>query len=138
MFFFRKKKEPIAEYLESCKTIAIVGLSDDPDRASYRIASYLQDKGYKIVPVNPNVEEVLGEKAYPDLLSIPFAVDIVDVFRSEEHLDGVIKEAIDKRVPCIWLQLGLVSLEGAALAGAQGILFIQDRCLMQEHRRLIG
>ncbi|MEN6391281.1 MAG: CoA-binding protein [Syntrophomonas sp.] len=136
--FFKRKPNPLKEYLHKCNTIAIVGLSDDPYRASHHIAAYLQSKGYRIIPVNPYVNEVLGEKAYPDLESIPCEVDLVDIFRNEEELLPTINQAVKKNIPAIWLQLGLTSPEGEEIAREKGIMFVQDRCIMQEHRRLIG
>lgn len=135
MFFSRPN--PVKDHLSRCRTIAVVGLSDDPYRASHRIASYLQGCGYKIIPVNPFLDEVLGEKAYPDLKSIPVPVDLVDVFRAEDDILPVVKEALEKDIPAIWLQVGLRCPEGEELARDKGVLFIQDRCIMAEHRRLI-
>ncbi|HWP96798.1 MAG TPA: CoA-binding protein [Syntrophomonadaceae bacterium] len=136
--FFRRRDDSIRELLQSVKTIAIVGLSDDPYRASHHIASYLQSKGYRIIPVNPHVSYVLGEKAYPDLKSISVPVDLVDVFRQEEDLIPIIEEALEQKMPAIWLQLGLKSSEGEAMCLQDGALFVQNRCIMQEHRRLLG
>lgn len=135
---FRGRDDSIRELLKTAKTIAIVGLSDDPYRASHHIASYLQSKGYRIIPVNPHVSDVLGEKAYPDLKSISEPVDIVDVFRQEDDLVPVIEEALEQKIPAIWLQLGLKSPEGEIMCMQEGALFVQNRCIMQEHRRLIG
>lgn len=119
------------------KTIAIVGLSDNPHRPSYMIASYLQDKGYRIVPVNPKVNSVLGEKAYPDLASIPFQIDIVDVFRRIEDIPEVMEEALSVGCPTIWLQAGLsCSPDQEALAQEKGTQVIQNCCIKVEHQFL--
>lgn len=126
------------QVLQESKTVAVVGLSDNPERASYRIANYLQKQGYRIIPVNPKLETVLGEKAYPDLKSIPFPVDVVDVFRRQEEVDAVIEEALAKNPRAIWLQVGLSSSAGQVKADQQDCAFIENCCIMVEHRRLIG
>jgi len=116
-------------------TIAIVGLSDRTTRDSYEVGAYLQRQGYRIVPVNPNVREVLGEKAYPSLANIPFAIDVVDVFRRPEHLAAVVDEAIAKGARGVWSQLGVVDEAAATRGRAAGLLVVMDRCIMVEHRR---
>ncbi len=126
------------QVLKECKTIAVVGLSDNSQRTSYRIADYLQKSGYRIIPVNPNVDAVLGEKSYPDLASIPFSIDLVDVFRRQEEVDSIVAEALVKNPQAIWLQAGLSSPEGQAMAEEQGAAFIENCCIMVEHRRLMG
>lgn len=130
----QKKKE----ILQKAKTIAVVGISDKPHRASYGVAKYLQDRGYRIIPVNPRLESVLGEKAYPDLKSIPFPVDIVDVFRKEEDLPEVIKEAVALGQETIWLQLGLKCPPGMEFAKEPPKVLLEDCCLKIDHARLIG
>jgi len=127
-----------SQVLKDCKTVAVVGLSDNPQRASHRIGDYLQKQGYRVVPVNPNLETVLGEKAYPDLKSIPFPIDVVDIFRKPEEVDAVVAEALAINPQAIWLQLGLSSTVGQAKAEEQGCAFIEDCCMMVEHRRLLG
>jgi hypothetical protein len=127
----------ISDILKSAKTIAIVGLSNKPDRPSNEVATYLQGKGYRIIPVNPNIEEVLGEKAYPDISSIPkdSSVDIVDIFRKSEDVLPHVKEAIEKgRVKVIWMQEGIVNEEAEKLARAHGIEVIMDACMMKSHK----
>lgn len=138
MWLFGKKREPARELLESCKTIAIVGLSDNPERPSYRIAQYLQKHGYHIIPVNPMVTEVLGQKAYPDLGSIPVPFDLVNVFRAEDELTELFDEALEQKVPAIWLQPGLHCAEGEQRALMEGIPVFTDHCIMMEHKRLFG
>lgn len=120
------------------KTIAVVGLSPDPSRDSLHVAAYLQQRGYRIIPVNPQVTEVLGEKAYPDLKSVPGSVDMVDVFRRSEFLPGIVEDAIAKGgVKTIWTQYGVVHDGAAERARKAGIKVVQDRCALVEHRRLV-
>jgi len=130
--------QEIKDLLTRSKTIAVVGLSDKPERDSYRVAQYMQEKGYRIIPVNPRVKKVLGEKAYPDLASVPGPVDIVNVFRRSEEAPGVVKEALALRPAAVWLQLGVISEEAAALARDRGVPLVMDRCLKIEHGRLLG
>lgn len=124
--------------LEACKTIAIVGLSDNPQRTSHRIGKYLKETGYKIVPVNPVIAEALGEKAYPDLASIPFEVDVVDVFRRQEEVDAVINDALKINPKAIWLQMGLTCQGDRTRLQGKETDLIEDCCMMVEHRRLLG
>jgi predicted CoA-binding protein len=124
--------------LADCKTVAIVGLSDDPQRASHRIGKYLKENGYKIVPVNPNLSEVLGEKAYPDLASIPFEVDLVDVFRRQADIDAVVEEALKINPKAVWLQLGLTCPGDKSRVNDAGADLVEDCCVMVEHRRLMN
>ena len=119
--------------LLDCKTVAVVGLSPDPGRASHEVAEYLQQVGYRVVPVNPNIDEVLGEKAYPDLLSVPFDIDVVDVFRRPEFLAGVMEQAIAKGVVGVWTQLGVVDEAAAERGRAAGLTVVMDRCMMVAH-----
>ncbi|MEW5898028.1 MAG: CoA-binding protein [Bacillota bacterium] len=130
--------QEIKDLLTRSKTIAVVGLSDKPERDSYRVAQYMQEKGYRIIPVNPRVKEVLGEKAYPDLAAVPGPVDIVNVFRRSEEAPGVVKEALALKPAAVWLQLGVISEEAAALARDQGVPLVMDRCIKIEHGRLLG
>lgn len=124
--------------LADCKTIAIVGLSDNPQRASHRIGKYLKENGYKIVPVNPNLSEVLGEKAYPDLASIPFEVDLVDVFRRQADIDAVVEEALKINPKAVWLQMGLTCPGDKSRVKDAGADLVEDCCVMVEHRRLMN
>ena len=130
--------ETMRQALLGAKTIAVVGLSDNPSRASYSVARYLQSQGYRIVPVNPNVQEVLGEQAYPDLISVPDAIDMVDIFRRSEHVGAIVDEAITKGVLTIWMQLGVIDHAAAARARDAGITVVMDECSAVEHRRLVG
>ena len=124
--------------LLSARTVAVVGLSDKPSRPSYGVASYLQSQGYRVIPVNPNVREVLGEQAYPDLISVQDPVDMVNIFRRSDKVAPTVDEAITKGVQIIWMQVGVVDEEAAQRARDAGITVIMDRCAMVEHRRLVG
>ncbi len=126
------------QILETAKTIAVVGLSDKPDRDSYRVAEYLQAHGYRIIPVNPTVDEVLGEKSYASVTDIPDQVDIVDVFRKPDAVLPVAQEAIDVGAGTLWLQLGVVNPAAAEMAEAAGLQVVMDRCIKIEHGRLLG
>lgn len=124
--------------LQQAKTIAIVGLSDKPERPSYDVASYLQSQGYRIIPVNPNTDEILGEKSYPDLLSIPkdITLDIIDIFRRSELVLPHVEEAITRGdAKMIWMQEGVVNEEAARLARENGIEVIMNFCLMKTHKK---
>jgi predicted CoA-binding protein len=116
----------VEEQLRNSKTIAVVGLSDNPDRASYGVARYLQEQGYRIIPVNPMVSEVLGERSYPDLKSVPEPIDMVDIFRRSELVPPVVDEAIEVGARYIWMQDGVVHPEAAARAEAAGIPVVMD------------
>jgi len=128
----------IKELLTKSRTVAVVGLSNKPERDSYQVAEYLQKHGYRVIPVNPVLSEVLGEKAYPDLASIPEPVDIVNVFRRSEEVPAVVSAALPVKPAAIWLQLGVVNGEAAAVVGKQGVAVIMDRCIKIEHNRLLG
>ena len=114
------------EQLRNSKTIAVVGLSDNPDRDSHRVSKYMQSQGYRIIPVNPMIEEALGEKSYPDLKSVPEPIDMVDVFRRSELVPPVVDEAIEVRVKYIWMQDGVINEESKAKAEAAGIPVVMD------------
>jgi hypothetical protein len=124
------------EILRKYRTIAVVGLSSDETRESLGVAAYMQAAGYRIVPVNPAETEVLGEKAYPTVASIPSTVEIVDVFRRPEALPGVVDDAIAAGAKVIWMQEGIVNEEAAATARAAGLEVVMDRCIRSEHRRM--
>jgi predicted CoA-binding protein len=126
------------ELLNQVKTIAVVGLSANESKASHEVAKYLQQNGYKIIPVNPVVDEVLGERSYPDLKAIPESVDLVDVFRRAEYVPEVADQAIEIGAKVLWLQLGITHEEAARKAREAGLTVIQDACMYQEHRRLIS
>ena len=122
--------------LDRVRTIAVVGLSPQPARPSYRVAQAMQHYGYRIVPVRPLVEEVLGEKAYPSLADIPFAVDLVDVFRAAEHMPAIVKQCLALHLPAIWIQEGIVHEAAARTAQAGGMTVVMDRCLLKDYVRL--
>jgi len=125
------------DVLDNAKVIAVVGLSNDPTRASNRIGRYLQQQGYQVVPVNPNLTEVLGEKCYPDLQSIPVAIDLVDVFRRGEAVYDIVKAAQEKGVPVVWTQVGVhCDEESQQLAQDNNMTLIENACIMVEHRNL--
>ena len=128
--------EKISELLKNAKTIAVVGLSDNPARTSYRVSAYMQSQGYRIIPVNPAISEALGEKAYPTLSEVPEKIDIVNVFRRPEHVPEVVDEAIRLGVPAIWMQEGVVHEEAAEKARQAGIFVVMNRCILKEHGRL--
>ncbi len=130
--------ERIREVLETAETVAVVGCSPDPSRASYTIARYLLSQGYRVVPVNPNHEELLGQKCYPSLSEIPadVRVDIVDVFRRSEHVAGIAREAIARGVPFVFLQKGVIDPDAARRLEEAGIGVAMDRCILVEHERL--
>ena len=114
------------EQLQNSKTIAVVGLSGDPDRISFRVTRYMQEQGYRIIPVNPMIEEVLGEKSYPDLKSVPESIDMVNIFRRSELVAPVVDQAIEIGVKYIWMQDGVINPESAAKAAAAGIPVLMD------------
>lgn len=122
------------ERLLDSQTVAIVGLSDDPEKNSYEVGEYLRSVGYQVVPVNPTIESFMGEKAYPSLADIPFDIDVVDVFRRSEALPGIVDEAIAKGAKGVWAQLGISNEEAADKAQAAGIGIVMDRCMMATHR----
>lgn len=126
----------IASLLQRSRTIAVVGLSGNPSRDSHRVAAYLLDEGYTIIPVNPFLCEVLGQKAFPDLASIGRPVDIVDVFRRPEFVPGIAEAAVRSGAGALWLQFDTVDEDAAAAASDAGLDVVLDRCIMVEHRRL--
>jgi len=125
----------IEKILKESKSIAVVGLSPDPARPSHGVARYLQTQGYRIIPVNPFVEEILGEKSYPDLASVPEEVDVVDIFRRSRHVPAIVEAAIAKGTSAVWMQEGIVHQEAAARAREAGLMVVLDRCMLKEHRR---
>lgn len=127
--------DPIIKILEDSETVAVVGLSSNPDRPSYEIAEYLQHNGYRIIPVNPNETRVLGEKAYPDLASVPGPVDIVNIFRRPEYVPDIVKQAIAKGVKVVWMQPGTENYDAADAAEAAGIKTVVGMCLRVQHHR---
>ena len=116
----------IRELLKTARTVAVVGASPKPDRDSYQIAQYILEAGYRMIPVNPGQPEILGQKCYPDLKSIPRSVDIVDIFRKPEHTPAVVDEAIAIKAKCAWFQLDTTNEEAAKKADAAGLLVLRD------------
>jgi predicted CoA-binding protein len=124
------------EILHSCQVVAVVGLSANPDRPSYRVASYLKENGYRIIPVNPAVKEVLGKPSFPDLSSIPEPVDVVDIFRRSEEVPAIVEETIKVGAKAVWMQEGVINEEAAVRAREAGLLVVMDRCMLREHQQL--
>jgi uncharacterized protein len=133
-----KQSDPIYELLSRAKTIAVVGLSESPMRPSHGVSAYMQAQGYKIIPVNPQITEALGEKSYPSLLELPLEVakkiDVVDVFRRPEYVDEIVDQAIQLKIPAIWLQEDVINEHAAGKAREAGIFVVMDRCILKEHR----
>lgn len=127
--------EKIKKILHSFRTVAVVGLSDKPERASYGVAAYLKQHGYNIIPVNPNIQSFMGEQAYPDLLSIPGSVEIVDIFRRAEDVPAIVEQAIAKGAKVIWMQEGIEHHAAAERAQKAGLRVIMNKCLLKEHMR---
>jgi predicted CoA-binding protein len=130
--------EEITAILRDAKTIAVVGISDKPDRESHSVAKYIQDQSYHIIPVNPMLERVLDEPCYPSLLDIPEQIDIVDIFRRPEAVPEVVDQAIEIGAKVVWMQLGIVHEAAAEKAQQAGLKVIMDRCIRREHLRLLG
>ncbi len=124
------------DILATSKTIAVVGLSNKPDRPSYQVASYLQGAGYKIIPVNPMITATLGTKAYPDLRAVPERVDVVQVFRRTEAVPPIVEDAIAIGAKVVWMQTGIVNEAAAARGRAAGLQVVMDTCMMVAHRTL--
>jgi len=133
-----KESDPIYELLSRVKTIAVVGLSDSPMRPSHGVSAYMQSQGYRIVPVNPQIAEALGETAYPSLLEVREKIDLVDVFRRSEHVDEIVEQAIRLKVPAIWLQEDVINERAAERARKAGMFVVMDRCILKEHRARFG
>ena len=126
----------ISEILHSARTIAVVGLSNKRFRPSYGVSEYLKRVGYRIIPVNPLEDEVLGEKSYPDLDSVPVPVDVVDIFRRSEFVPEIVEAAIRNGAKAIWMQEGVIHEQAARRAEAAGLTVVMDHCILKEHRRL--
>lgn len=127
--------DPIVDILRETKTIAVVGLSSNPARPSYGVGQYLQTVGYRIIPVNPKENEILGEKSFSNLEEIPERIDVVDVFRRPEHVPAIAESAIKIGTKTLWLQLGIENSEAADQARAAGLNVIEDACLLVEHKK---
>jgi len=134
----RLSDEDMSALFKEAETIAIVGLSDDPRRDSYRVASYLQSQGYTIIPINPMIRESLGQKAYTSLRDYGKPVDIVNVFRKSEAVDAIVDDVIAIGIKVLWTQLGIVNASAAKKAKSASITVVMDRCIAVEHRRLLA
>ncbi len=129
------KQQTILRNLRDTKTVAVVGFSSQPEKAGYYVPAYLQAQGYRIIPVNPKLEEALGERAYTDMPSIPEPVDLVLIFRRSEAVPPFVEQAIQIGAKAVWMQLGIINQEAAEKARAAGLDVVMDRCMMVEHRR---
>jgi uncharacterized protein len=132
------QSDPITNLLQRSKTIAVVGLSCSPLRPSHGVSAYMQSQGYRIIPVNPNIDECLGQKAYRSLLDVPEKIDIVNIFRRSEVVEGVVDQAIQLKVPAVWMQEDVIHEKAAAKARQAGIFVVMDRCILKEHRSRFG
>ena len=130
--------DPIADLLKRSKNIAVVGLSSSPLRPSHGVAAYMQMQGYRIIPVNPEINGVLGEKAYRSLMDVREKIDIVNVFRRPEFVPEVVDQAIKLKVPVVWMQEGVIHAQAAEKARQAGILVVMDLCILKEHRARFG
>lgn len=126
--------DPIADLLRTAKIIAVVGLSDNPLRPSHGVSAYMQTHGYRIIPVNPQIEYCLGEKCYPSVLDVPEKIDIVNIFRRPEFVEEIVDQSIQLEVPAIWMQEDVIHEKAAEKARRAGILVVMDRCILKEHR----
>jgi len=133
------KDQEIKEVLRSSKTVAVIGISPKEDRPSYGVASYLKSKGYRIIPVRPDGDKILGEKVYHSLTEIPreIEIDVVDIFRKSEDVPPVVEEAIHRRAKVVWMQEGIVNQEARAKAEKAGLKVVMDRCTKKEHQKLL-
>jgi predicted CoA-binding protein len=127
-----------ADLLREARTIAVVGLSADPARDSNSVARYLQRVGYRVIPVNPHLQEVLGERAYPSLSELPEPPDIVDVFRRAEHTPPIARDAVAIGAKALWLQLGIASVDSRRIANGGGLIYIEDSCIRTVHQMTVG
>jgi predicted CoA-binding protein len=132
------QSDAITDLLQRARTIAVVGLSNRPLRPSHGVAAYLQSQGYQIIPVNPQIEESLGEKSYPSLLEVPEKIDIVNVFRRPEFVGEIVDQAIQIKAPAIWMQEDVINESAAQKARQAGIFVVMDQCILKEHRERFG
>ena len=129
-------EQEIVDILKESKTIAVVGMSKNPEKTAHRIPKYLKEVGYRVIPVNPTAEEILGEKSYKSLEEIPEQVDVVDVFRPSEFTPEVVKSAVKLNPKLIWLQLGISNEQSKTIAKDSSIPYVENKCLMVEHRKI--
>jgi predicted CoA-binding protein len=132
------RTDPISELLKRARTIAVVGLSENPLRPSFGVSAYMQSEGYRIIPVNPRIESSLGEKAYASLLDVPEKIDIVNIFRRPEFVEQIVGQAIQLKIPAIWMQEDVIQEQAAEKARRAGIFVVMDRCILKEHRLRFG
>jgi len=132
------KADPIRELLQRAKTIAVVGLSDSPLRPSHGVSAYMQSRGYRIIPVNPTISEALGENAFSSLLDVPDKIDIVNIFRRPEYVDEIVEQAIQLKIPAVWMQEEVINEAAAAKARQSGLFVVMDLCILKEHRARFG
>lgn len=128
------QQDPIAALLKQARTIAVIGLSCDPLRPSHGVSAYMQSHGYRIIPVNPQIESCLGEKSYGSLLAVPEKIDILNIFRRPEFVPELVDQAIHLKIPAIWLQEDVIHEKAAEKARRNGIFVVMDRCILKEHR----
>jgi len=134
----RPDSDPIGDLLRRSHTIAVVGLSNSPMRPSHGVAAYMQTQNYRIIPVNPKIHGSLGEKSYPSLLQVPERIDIVNIFRRSEYVEEVVDQAIQLKIPAIWMQETVIHEKAAQKARRAGMFVIMDRCILKEHRARFG
>jgi len=132
------QSDPIRDLLAQAKTIAVVGLSDNPLRPSHGVSAYMQAQGYKIIPVNPAITEALGEASYPSLMEVPDKIDVVNIFRRPEFVDKVVDQAIQLKIPAVWMQEEVINEPAAAWARKAGLFVVMDLCILKEHRARFG
>jgi predicted CoA-binding protein len=130
--------DPITDLLKRARTIAVVGLSNSPLRPSYGVSAYMQTHGYRIIPVNPQIKGSLGEKAYPSLRDVPEKIDIVNIFRRPEFVEEVVDQAIELKIPAVWMQEEVINEAAATKARQAGIFVVMDRCILKEHKARFG
>jgi uncharacterized protein len=129
------ESDQITELLKNAKTIAVVGLTNNPMRAAYGVSAYMKSQGYRIIPVNPDGDEVLGEKAYKSLIEVPDAIDVVDIFRRSEFVGPIVDDALQSGAKAIWMQETVVNEDAAQKARDKGVFVVMDRCILKEHRK---
>ena len=130
--------DPISDLLQRAQVIAVVGLSNSPLRPSHGVSAYMQAHGYRIIPVNPQIDEALGEKSYPSLLEVQEPIDIVNIFRRSEFVEAVVDQAIQLKIPAIWMQEEVIDERAAEKARQAGIFVVMDRCILKEHQARFG
>jgi uncharacterized protein len=135
--YINPSHEKIRDFLRQAKTIAVVGLSDNPERTSYQVSAYMQKQGYRIIPVNPRITSSLGEKAYPDLQSVTVPIDIVNIFRRSEEVAGIVQAAIQVGAKAVWAQQGVRDDEAAREAVKHGLFTVMDQCIAVAHSVLV-